>query len=99
VPALLIGGELHGVFVQVRLGLAGLPPALEFPIMRGTAAQPFEFEFIDGRQRPLFDVERYRLYDDVPAKYLHESEWGGNDDDDGPHEDDPVPRIPDVLLC
>jgi len=95
VPALLIGGTLDGVFVQVRLGLNGLPPALMFPIMR-LDSEPFVY---DGRQQPLFDAERYRLYDDVPAKYLHEDEWGGRDDDDGPHEDDPTPRIPDVLTC
>ncbi len=99
VPAMLIGGDLDGVFVQVRLGLNGLPRFLVFPKIQITSAAPLMSDepFVETARE--FTEDRYRLYDDVPAKYLHESEWGGNDDDDGPHEDDPIPRIPDVLLC
>lgn len=95
-PALLIGGELHGQRVPVRLGLNGLPRFLVFPRVRvnpGTFDEPIP--------TPAADIveDRYRLYDDVPAKYLHESEWKDDgDDDDGPN-DNPVTPTPGLLVC
>lgn len=96
-PALLIGGELHGQRVPVRLGLSGLPPILVFPKM---LVEPPEWHSQTQEVEPLrsFVEVRYRLYDDVPAKYLHEDEWGGNDDDNGPTEFTPTPS-PGVLTC
>ena len=94
VPALLIGGDLDGVFVQVRLGLDGLPRFLVFPKLIADAPSwddPFE------AQCAAFTEDRYRLYDDVPCKYLHESEWGGGDDDDE-NERTPTPS-PGLLTC
>ncbi len=106
VPALLIGGELHGQRVPVRLGLAGLPRFLVFPKM----IVSIDSEWIEKIRSdlytdstapppPVFTEVRYRLYDDVPAKYLHESEWKDDgDDDDGPNES-PVTPEPGLLQC
>ncbi len=102
VPAMLIGGDLDGVFVNVRLGLNGLPRFLVFPKMQLEPPKWIE-DVLDHydvacRQREFIE-DRYRLYDDVPCKYLHESEWKDDgDDDDGPNENAPTPA-PGILAC
>lgn len=94
--ALLIGGELHGQRVPVRLGLNGLPPLLVFPKM---LVEPPTWDEPFGQPMRSFVEVRYRLYDDVPAKYLHEDEWKDDgDDDDGPNEN-PVAPTPGLLQC
>ena len=103
-PALLIGGELDGQRVPVRLGLNGLPRYLDFPKLiskfPNIAFEVNEYpEYGVSPAAPAFSVIRYVLYDDVPAKYLHENEWGGGDGpDDGPDDVTPTPT-PGILTC
>lgn len=99
VPAMLIGGDLDGVFVQVRLGLNGLPRFLVFPKLEIESWAPLDTDEQFVETARVFTEIRYRLYDDVPVKYLHESEWKDDgDDDDGPNENAPTPA-PGILAC
>ena len=101
VGALLVGGPLDGRNVPVRIGLNGLPHFLEFPDARHLRAEfgfpEFEFGPDDELRvkRPEFGTARYKLYDDVPAKYLHVDDWG---DDDDTREPVPDPS-PELLVC
>lgn len=96
---MLIGGDLDGVFVQVRLGLNGLPRFLVFPKLEITSAARLDTDELFVEVAREFIEDRYRLYDDVPCKYLHESEWKDDgDDDDGPNENAPTPE-PGLLQC
>ena len=98
-PALLIGGDLDGVFVQVRLGLSGLPRFLVFPKLEFESWAPLVTDEPFVETARVFTEIRYILYDDVPAKYLHDSEWKDDgDDDDGPNEN-PVTPTPGLLQC
>lgn len=93
VPATLVGGELHGTRLFVRVGLNGLPRFLEFPILGGSVWIDHGWPDNEQPAIPPATSIRYVLHDNWPVRYRAEG------DDDGDRDLEPEPVLPGVESC